>query len=87
LFFQIPKTQFRKVWEVLLLRELSKSAAAAAAAALSTASIMEQIVSNRLSSEISEKKLEKQAENKHVVEDLPCENFIMMRVHPIMCKY
>ena len=68
---------------MLLLRELLR-AAAEGDSSLKAASIIEQIVSNRLSSEASEKRLEKASEHKHVV-DLSCDNFIMTRVHPIMC--
>ena len=70
---KIHRAQLRKVWEVVLLRQLRASEWSNAE------EVVKKIVTQRLSSQVSERKLEEASKNKHVI-DRNEDNFIMTRV-------
>ena len=70
---KIHRAQLRKLWEVLLLRELRRSGWQNAD------QVVKQIVTHRLSSTASEKKLQAASQNKHII-DRNKDNFIMTRM-------
>lgn len=71
---KIHRAQLRKVWECVLLRELSRGKLADVARDL-----VAKVVEQRLSTRLSEQRLQRASSNKHVI-DRSKDDFIMTRV-------